>query len=87
MRQDGDSCSENAVILETLVPLIANVEMMAGDALSELLAPSEIVAIAEALVAAGLTGEAGAQAFPNRFPSHLAWMASVPASMHDCFNG
>lgn len=73
--------------VDTLIPLIANVEMMARDPLSELLAPSEIVAIAQAVAAADLIREDGTQYLQSQLAPHMAWMGSVPASMHDCFNG
>lgn len=73
--------------VDTLIPLIANVEMMAGNPLSELLAPGEIVAIAQPVAAAGLIMEDGTQYLQSQLAPHMAWMGSVPASMYDCFNG
>ena len=65
-----------------IVDVIANVETMGGDPLHEILAPSEMKAIAEALLASGLLAS---ERESRTYPPHLAWMAAVPASMHDCF--
>jgi hypothetical protein len=66
-----------------IVEVIAGVPTMGGDPLSDILAPSEMRAIAEALLASGLLST---QAVVARvYPPHLAWMAAIPAHMHDCF--
>lgn len=70
--------------LAALTEVIANVDTMGGDPLSEILAPSEIRAISEAVLASGLADTA--QSRIPAYPAHLSWMAAVPAHMHDCFS-
>ncbi|MBB5699296.1 hypothetical protein [Sphingomonas yantingensis] len=71
-------------MLSEIAKLIADVETMGGEPMSEILAPSEIRAIAETIVASNLlaSGQAMAAAYPTRF----AWMASLPPALHDCFS-
>lgn len=66
-----------------IVETIAAVPTMSGDPLSEILAPSELREIAETLLATGVIGSEPAAA--PVFPPHLAWMATVPPHMRDCF--
>jgi hypothetical protein len=69
--------------IATLIEVIANVRTIGGDPLSELLAPSEIHAVAAAVLASDLANTE--QAGRVILPAHLSWMATVPTSMHDCF--
>ncbi|RSV19235.1 hypothetical protein [Sphingomonas sp. ABOLG] len=71
-------------MLVEIARLIADVETMGGDPLSEILAPSEIRAIAETIVASNLL--AGAADKATAYPPHIAWMASLPPHLHDCFS-
>ncbi|MEZ0497940.1 hypothetical protein [Sphingomonas sp. IW22] len=69
-------------MLEKLVQIVESVELMGGDPVSEILAPSEIRAIAEALLDAGFqlsADGAGAGATPS-------WLAAIPPHMRDCFH-
>jgi hypothetical protein len=68
--------------LEALIVLIGSVETMSGDPLTEVLAPSEIRAIAETVVSTNILVGSG----QSGLPAHLAWMTTVPAHMHDCFS-
>ncbi len=72
-------------MIDTLIEVIANVETMGGDPLSELLAPSEIRAVAESIVGSGVLRLPAPE--QSSFPPHFAWMALIPAHMHDCFSG
>lgn len=71
-------------MLVEIAKLIADVETMGGDPLSEILAPSEILAIAEIICASGLLvpGENTTAAHPP----HFAWMTALPPYLHDCFS-
>lgn len=71
-------------MLIQITKLIADVETMGGDPLSEILAPSEIWAIAETIVASNLL--AGVENRAAAYPPHFAWMASLPPHLHDCFS-
>lgn len=69
--------------IAAVVAVIGAVETMGGDPVRDLLAPSEIRAIAQALVESGLVPVGDAA--PS-YPPHLAWMAAVPEYMQDCFS-
>lgn len=69
--------------LDNLCAIIAEVELMGGDPVSEILAPSEVRAIAEAILALGpATPAQGETATP---PANI-WMQTIPPFMHDCFS-
>lgn len=72
------------MMLSEIAKLIADVETMGGDPISEILAPSEIRAIAETIIASNLL--AGGKVMTSAYPPHVAWMASVPSHLHDCFS-
>lgn len=71
------------MLMADLTEAISNVETMGGDLLTDVLAPSEIRAIADALIASGLVGSARSDATSQ--PGQAPWMAMVPSYMHDCF--
>ncbi len=71
--------------LERLCAVIASVETMGGDPMSEILAPSEIRAVAEAILESGVTTtEVGA--IPGQRAPGTVWMQRIPPFMHDCFS-
>ena len=69
------------ITVVALIELIGSVETMSGDPLTEVLAPSEIRAIAETVISSKTFGSE-----QSALPAHLAWMAAVPTYMHDCFS-
>ncbi|MEN2749019.1 hypothetical protein [Sphingomonas sp. T9W2] len=69
--------------LDNLCAIIAEVELMGGDPVSEILAPSEVRAIAEAVLALGAVAPAHGEAAT---PAAKLWMQTIPPFMHDCFS-
>lgn len=69
--------------IAAVVAVIGAVETMGGDPVRDLLAPSEMRAIAQALVETGLVPLGDAAPV---YPPHLAWMSAVPEFMQDCFS-
>lgn len=70
--------------LDELISVISDVEIMGGS-VADMLASSKIAAIAEAVLCSGAFP--ASVALPDRLPATRAWIATVPAYMHDCFNG
>lgn len=70
--------------LDNLCAIIAEVELMGGDPVSEILAPSEVRAIAEAVLALGAI--APAPRGEAATPAANLWMQTIPPFMHDCFS-
>ncbi|KQM30560.1 hypothetical protein [Sphingomonas sp. Leaf10] len=69
--------------LDNLCAIIAEVELMGGDPVSEILAPSEVRAIAEAVLALGTIASPRGEAAT---PAANLWMQTIPPFMHDCFS-
>ncbi|PXA94639.1 hypothetical protein DMC47_20405 [Nostoc sp. 3335mG] len=69
--------------LDNLCAIIAEVELMGGDPVSEILAPSEVRAIAEAILAIGALAAPQGEA---AVPAANIWMQTIPPFMHDCFS-
>lgn len=69
--------------LDNLCAIIAEVELMGGDPVSEILAPSEVRAIAEAILAMGPIAPAHGE---TAVPAANVWMQTIPPFMHDCFS-
>ncbi|WP_156347337.1 hypothetical protein [Sphingomonas sp. Leaf5] len=75
---------EEAMHLDNLCAIIAEVELMGGDPVSEILAPSEVRAIAEAVLAISAAAPAAHGEAATPFAS--VWMQTIPPFMHDCFS-